>query len=167
MRVFGLAVLCWVGFIVLLVWVPKMVPPATGLPNVASVLGYNIDLAYLLTGAWAVAMAGVAGALSKAPPSYPSPEAPNPTQPVPLGRRLIELAVLGLAVAALYWPWSLARFGPHVEDVYFLNILWRIQCGQVPFADFEFLYGPLMLAPLSGWPIVVGRREQRHRGSSS
>ena len=156
MQVFGLTVLCWAGFVVLLGWVPWMVPPATGLPNVASVLGYNIDLAYLLTGAWAVAMAGVGWALSKAPPSHSSPVASNPTQPVPLRRRLIELAVLGLAVAALYWPWSLARFGPHVEDVYFLNILWRIQCGQVPFADFEFLYGPLMLAPLSGWVQLFG-----------
>ncbi|HKK29915.1 MAG TPA: hypothetical protein VKA18_05910 [Alphaproteobacteria bacterium] len=56
----------------------------------------------------------------------------------------------------LYWPAATARFGMHIEDTYFLSALWRMACGQEPYADFEFLYGPLMVGLADRWMSADG-----------
>ena len=56
----------------------------------------------------------------------------------------------------MLWPPALSRFGPRIEDSYFLAALHRVTCGQAPYRDFEFLYGPLMIALPKAWMGVAG-----------
>lgn len=67
-----------------------------------------------------------------------------------------ELAAVFLVFSLAYFPIFLARHGPYMEDQYFLVALQRMACGQLPYADFEFLYGPLMIYPLWGWCQLFG-----------
>jgi hypothetical protein len=63
--------------------------------------------------------------------------------------------VFALFVLA-YCPFFLARYGPYVEDSTFLAALNRMNCGQVPYRDFAFLYGPLMIYPAAAWTQALG-----------
>ena len=130
--------------VILLAVVPTLVPPDPNLPNVAALRGYNIDLAWILIFLWAV-LTILAASLIRLTPAT-APDTPI-CKPVPALRRWAERLVVTLPALLLYWPAALARFGPHVEDTYFLTALHRISCGQAPYRDFEFLYGPLMIAP--------------------
>jgi len=148
----------WAGFLALLGLVPWLVPPDPGAPNVAAALGYNIGLAHVLVLGWSVvALAGAALATRAAagPGAGPGAGPLAGAGPSPV-RRWGERALVLVAVLALYWPPALARFGPHVEDSYFLTALWRMACGERPYADFEFLYGPLMIWPAHLWVAAAG-----------
>lgn len=147
----------WLSMVVLLQVVPRLYPPPAGLPNVASMLGYNIPLAHALIVAVTV-IAGLAlGFMARWEPGQRQAQAaPAAAAPPGWGRRGLELLAVTAAVAVLYWPSALARFGPHIEDQYFLATLWRIVCGQQPYTDFEFLYGPLMIGLPAGWASVTG-----------
>lgn len=143
--------LCWAGFVVLLGVVPWQFPPPSDLQNVAALLGYNVDLAYVLVVGWIVIFALLTMAIyyRTLPPNGSSDDAaPRSINPA---LKWSERLVVALGVAAAYWPWSLARYGPYLEDNYFLNVLWRMHCGDKPYIDFEFLYGPLMVIPLGWW----------------
>ena len=146
-----LSLLAWGGYVLLLQVPPRVFPPPPNQPNVASMLGYNIDLAYMLVLGWSVAVASIAAVVLRRP-VVAQPAAATPAVDAPPGplRRWLERGIVAAGALVLYWPGSLARFGPHVEDLYFLNVLWRMECGAVPYRDFEFLYGPLMLAPAAG-----------------
>lgn len=151
-------VLCgviWAGYIALLAFVPWWIPPPTDLPNVASVLGYNISLAYILVIGWTAVMGLITAAVLR---STPLPSAPSGSTQSELGplQRWLERGAVAVGALIFYWPGALARFGPHVEDVYFLNVLWRRFCGAVAYRDFEFLYGPLMLAPAEAAMAILG-----------
>jgi hypothetical protein len=63
---------------------------------------------------------------------------------------------VGSLVAFIYWPAFLARYGSYIEDQYFMNVLLRMQSGQIPYRDFEFLYGPLMIYLGHYWINIVG-----------
>ena len=147
----------WLSMIVLLQVVPRLYPPVADLPNVASLLGYNIPLAYaLIVGVTLVAGLSV-GFMARWEPEEGREQATATVSAPPgRGRRSLELLAIAAAVAVLYWPSALARFGPHIEDHYFLATLWRIVCGQVPYTDFEFLYGPLMIGLPAGWASISG-----------
>lgn len=152
-----------VGYIVLVAWLPTVVPTDSGQPNVASQAGFNIAVAYLTIGFWSVA-----GFIyfSRRPASMaPTGDtiAPSLTDHcMPGWQMLAERCVPALAAMALYAPPLLARYGPFIEDSYFINVLWRMQCGEIPYRDFEFLYGPLMVYPAAYWVGQLGYSLQNY-----
>lgn len=149
-----------VGYIVLVAWLPTVVPTDTELPNVASQAGFNISAAYLAIGCWSVA-GFIYFALR--PLSAGTPDTPPPTgHLIPTWQKLAERCVPALAAMVLYAPPLLARYGPYIEDSYFINVLWRMQCGEVPYRDFEFLYGPLMIYPAAFWIERLGYTLQNY-----
>lgn len=68
----------------------------------------------------------------------------------------VEVVGVALLVLLIYWPPFLARYGPFGEDAYFLSAVQRVIGGQRPFADFEFIYGPLLIVPLGAWLKAFG-----------
>jgi len=115
--------------------------------------GYNISLAYVLTVSWVLlcVLLFYLFGNSERPRTIPQASSgPGTTL------RWTEVTVVACAIALFYWPAALARFGPHVEDTYFLAALWRMACGQVPYTDFEFLYGPAMIHIPGWWQRVAG-----------
>lgn len=152
-----LALVVWAVYVALLAYVPWWRPPDPDLPNVAAVLGYNIELAYLLVIGWTV-IAGLATAflMWNAPLPATAPPSVKWAPELGLAHRWAERIVVAVAALVFYWPGALSRFGPHVEDVYFLNVLWRRACDLVAYRDFEFLYGPLMLAPADATMALLG-----------
>ena len=149
----------WFGYVCLVAVVPVLLPPDPTLPNVAARSGYNTDVAYLVIAAWSVAglvfftLAGRLGWLQ--PVTDPDAARSSPAPPSLLRGWLPCLAV-GLLASLLYWPAFLARYGTYIEDSYFLTVLLRMQCGQLPYRDFEFLYGPLMIYPAHYWMNLWG-----------
>jgi hypothetical protein len=152
MRVLILVLVACAGYGVGMGLLPWWLPPPPDLPNVASLLGYNTSVAYAAVLGWTVVVALLALLF------WPVPEAEKAhpvRRPVP-ARLWTERGIVALGVFALYWPTALARFGDHIEDSYFLAALWRMDCGLRPYADFEFLYGPLMLWPARWLQEVTG-----------
>jgi len=80
-----------------------------------------------------------------------SPGAPPPLAGGPLGGRRGEVLIVAGLVFLCYLPPALARYGPFGEDKYVLGAALRALDGQRPYTDFEFLYGPLVLAPAVAW----------------
>lgn len=155
-RLFLLAALGLLALLGLLPWGAGLWPPDPALPNVAAREGQDAGLLHPLVALWALALllaAFLAAPRGPAPlPGIGAPPGPGPGPARAWGERLL---VAG-GVVALFSPPGLARFGPHVEDAYFLASLWRMECGDLPHADFEFLYGPLMIAPLRLWMQATG-----------
>ncbi len=149
------------GYIVLLIFIPNLFPPDPGLPNVAAQLGYNTNTAYLCIALWSVtsflmiAFAAWNGWLADKPDNTVLTTFKSGTHNTPT-RLLIESIVVGLIIALLYWPHFLTRYGFYIEDKYFVNVLARMQCGELPYRDFEFLYGPLMIYPAHAWMNIMG-----------
>ncbi len=147
----------WLGYIVLLLVLPASYPPDPTLPNVAARSGYNTGLAYFLIAGWSVF-----GLLffMVIPHQSEASGSDNPGQlsnyPVRPTQAWLEALVVGTLTTLLYWPAFLARFGNYIEDTYFMNVLARMQCGQLPYQDFEFLYGPLMIYPAHLWINLFG-----------
>ncbi|MDA7964126.1 hypothetical protein [Ruegeria sp.] len=139
-----LSLLALALLVALLAVVPRLVPPDPNLPNVAALRGYNINLAWILIFLWAVLTILAASLIRLTPVKAPGTPV---TTPISAMQRWAERLVVTLPALLVYWPAALARFGPHVEDTYFLTALHRMSCGQQPYQDFEFLYGPLMIAP--------------------
>ena len=138
------------GYAVGLSWAPQGTPFPTAVMSAAAALGYHTDVAFrtvlLLSLA---ALATLAVVERRSPPPADSPAAaPPPRNPSRRLRALLACGGVGLVAGAVLLPPALARYGPYGEDVYFLNALLRMDCGQLPYRDFEFLYGPLMLAPV-------------------
>lgn len=145
----GLLVLIGYGLLVGLV--PTLVPPDPADLSVAAELGYNIDVAFMGLVGWSVFVFVVLWAAS---PRVSPPSDPAPSQ---VGRiRWLEVAVVFAVVVLAHWPPLLVRYGPYAEEKYLLSALARMACGQLPFLDFEFLYGPLMIALADGWMHAVG-----------
>lgn len=152
----------WAGFVVLLAYVPWVGEQSRTDTNIADILGYDISLAYLLVAGWSVVCI-LLGALLFRDLPVSDGNISQESRPRPgMKRRLIELMIVLIAAAVLYWPGALAKMGPWIEDEYFLNVLWRMACGAEPYTDFEFLYGPLMVYPLAGWTEWVGLSMQSY-----
>lgn len=153
------AALVWsvalLGLVPVLAWLPAAVPPSPPAETAAAVQGYNSALAY-----WCAVGYVVLAALAALMVASRNPEGPILSREGcerPAGHlRPIELALLFLACLLVYNPYFLSRYGPYVEDAYFLTPVLRMHAGQVPYVDFEFLYGPLMVYPLFHWTRVFG-----------
>lgn len=138
----------------LLAVVPTLVATDPSVQSEASVSGYNNAVAYQVALAWLVVVAVVwwrrGGDVVPIPPARLDPS------PLPARQRWLErLAIAGTLTLAL-WPWALAPRGSYLEDTIFLNAAHRLVAGLVPYRDFEFLYGPLMIVPLGPWMRLTG-----------
>lgn len=157
-----LAVAAYVALVAALPAVPRWIPADTIGVSAAAADGYNTAAAFWTVLAWAalvVAMfawrgrraAGSGAAVPPAAPSEPHDEASGPR----LARRM-EIAAVFVLASLAYVPLVLAPYAPFSEDMYFLTALGRMECGQVPYRDFGFLYGPSMIYLLRGWSQVFG-----------
>jgi len=160
-----LLVFFFIGIVVALVVAPAIIPPrSTDVVSAAAAVGYNTEAAFWTAIIWsmlvilAFAVPGLKRTLAAGATNPPETDTPvgihenwHPGKPV-WGELLAVFLVFTLA----YFPFFLARYGPYLEDVYFLSALQRMECGQLPYADFAFLYGPLMIYPLWGWSQVFG-----------
>ena len=139
------------GYVVLLVTLPSWIPPSSEVFSAAAVEGYNTGVAYLSVLIWSIA--GMVF-FAKRKSVEPLPVSEQDTE---LGRLIWwELAVVAILFSAAFYPEFLARYAPYGEDQYFLAALHRMSCGQIPYKDFEFTYGPLMLFPIWEWMEVFG-----------
>ncbi|MEZ5895809.1 MAG: hypothetical protein R3C40_00865 [Parvularculaceae bacterium] len=156
-RVLFVAAIVLAGYVVALGVAPYWLPPDAGAPNVAAKLGYNISFAYIMMLAWtvfAVVVISLWGGVNAGSGAASSDGAKSPAYSQLSAR--IEVAIIFIGIFAAYFPFFLARRGDFIEDKYFLNALWRMQCGDVPYKDFEFLYGPLMIYPAHVWTSIFG-----------
>jgi hypothetical protein len=156
-------ILFLLGYISLLIIIPATFPPDTTLPNVAARGGYNSQLAYLVIIAWSIIGLGYF-AFSSRNQAEPicQPHEIRKNGVFLLNRPWLECLIVGVAAIVVYWPPFLARYGTYTEDTLFINILGRMQCGQLPYRDFEFLYGPLMIYPAHYWVNIVGYSLQNY-----
>jgi hypothetical protein len=159
-RVTLLALLFYLGYIPLLWIVPQWFPRDAEVASAAS--GYNGSVAYVAVVLWSLAgIVGIVlwerlGHIRNVPRVSPKEES-TPTPSANVGQlHLIEIAAVLIGVMVLYCPLFLAKYGPYSEDQVFLNALQRMQFGQRPYVDFEFLYGPLMLYPAYFWTQLFG-----------
>ena len=156
MRARDLAILVFAlaGYVIGLAYIPWAFPPDPALPNVAARLGYNISLAHLTIVAWSIAVFVIVFLLPA--DRAGSPEGPPRPSPDAWPRKAVELLLVLAAVTLLYWPAARARFAGGFEDDYFIYSLFRRVCGDLPYMDFEFLYGPLMFAGAWKWTEIFG-----------
>lgn len=157
-RVLALAAVIFAGFIPLLLVVPTMIASDPTILSAAAAEGYNTGVAYRVAVVWA--LIGIVSALLAGRRGMLGESAPIATDARDIeltpARRWIERLVVALVVMLLLWPPFLARYGPFIEDNIFTNALHRMHGGMMPYRDFEFLYGPLMLVSASWWTRLVG-----------
>jgi hypothetical protein len=156
----------WLGYILLLVIVPRISPPDPDLPSAAAVLGYDTGTAFLVAVAWSFLGLLTIGFASQRGKSLSPTVATNAaedarTTGIERGRTLEVFAAFAIFSLA-YFPNFISRYGHYIEDNYFLSVLSRMQCGQLPYQDFEFLYGPLMIFPVSAWIDLFGFSMQNY-----
>lgn len=141
------SLLSFAAMVFLMVWAPTLVAHAPDVSSASSAAGYNNAVAHAVAVGWIVAT--LAGAILLLPAGQPAPALQAATRP---GRFRALLPLIALAgVAVLYFPPALALGGPHLEDSIHLTAMHRMLAGDVPYRDFEFLYGPLMLYPPYWW----------------
>jgi len=148
------------GYVALLGYVVRLFPTNPQLPNAAARAGYNTEAAFVLAAGWT--LLGVLGffvlrARGPKPEAVSPPSDPQPASP-PLGRKqaALELTLVAIGSLLLYCPAFLSRHGHYLEDNYFLYVLSRMECGELPYRDFEFLYGPLMIYPAHYFVKLLG-----------
>lgn len=158
-RTATLAGLFFAGFIPLLLLVPTLVPTDPSVLSAAGVEGYNTTAAYRVALLWCIAGLGIAFAAARGDrlddgDRVVSATAPGATPSA--GQRWLECGIVAAIIVLALWPPFLVRYGPYIEDSIFATALHRMDGGMVPYRDFEFLYGPLMLVPASWFMSAVG-----------
>jgi hypothetical protein len=160
-----LALAAFAALIPALLIIPKRIPTDdTNIVSAATATGYNTEAAFWTVFVWALLAIGAsllvhrwgAGRADDAPGS--ADVGTLASRPGPARGKLnrLELLAVFALFALAYFPVFLARHGPYMEDLIFLSALHRMECGQLPYADFAFLYGPLMIYPLWAWSQVFG-----------
>jgi hypothetical protein len=160
-RLTTLGALFFLGYIPLLISVPRWFPVDSTIASAAAAEGYNNSVAYYVTVLWTIIGVGAIAVLTHIKSIQPAASNQNlqPELDPGLVRRRIHLKEIALVLAGvlfLYFPVFLAKYGPYVEDLEFLNALHRMQIGHQPYVDFEFPYGPLMLYPAFLWTKLFG-----------
>jgi hypothetical protein len=146
--------------------VPRHFSTDPSVLSVATVEGFSTPVAYRLALVWCLALVAAAWLLvrrrqKREPQQWMSAaSSPGVTTSDPRRRRgrgeWVEIAVVALLTLVAFWPPFLAVSAPYVEDNNFLVALQRMHAGMVPYRDFEYLYGPLMLVPASWWMHLTG-----------
>ena len=97
----------WLGYVVLLVTVPRLWPPDSTLPSAAAVLGYDLGKAFLVAAGWsllgllAFAFAAEMGMLPRVSPD----EALDRERSVPQERgRKLEIVAAFVVFSLAYFP---------------------------------------------------------------
>lgn len=132
---------------------PYVIKPSSTILSASFLVGFNNSLAYawygvsLVLGGRVVSMRG-AGRHVLASFESDQPLFVRPTMPV-------VAIMLGHALlfGALYVKAHGFTFG---EPLYFEDAAYRAQSGAVPFIDFYFFYGPLMISPVAFLARFVG-----------
>lgn len=145
-----LGIAYFAGYIPLLAYIPYSFSTPEGVISEAAVSGYSNEAAYLLASGWTVlglVMFFLAGLWDGKvhPATLTSSDTPASARALSGRQRAIEVAGVVALVLLAYWPWFLTRYGGYIEDHIFLTALHRMEGGLRPYADFEFLYGPLMI----------------------
>ncbi|WP_420587420.1 hypothetical protein [Ruegeria sp.] len=149
-RSIGFALISFLVVLPLIEWLPQMFGHAPGVISTAQAEGYNNRAAHLITILWiAVTVAGVWG-LSRGADPLPLAAEPSRAKPGWASTLLLPFLVC-VAIAFVYFPPALAPSGPYFEESIHLTTIHRMLNGDVPYQDFEFLYGPLMLYPAYWW----------------
>ncbi|HYQ71015.1 MAG TPA: hypothetical protein VET88_03695, partial [Gammaproteobacteria bacterium] len=160
-----LMVALFAGVVASLQIVPRLIPPGSAdVVSAAAAVGYNTAAAFWTALAWSALafLVFVLPSLKRMPGRIaaggPGPETTDTSGGSWQPGKLVWGELLGVFVlfALAYFPLFLARHGPYMEDIYFLAALQRMECGQLPYADFAFLYGPLMIYPLWAWCNMFG-----------
>ncbi len=159
-RVPPIPALLWLGYVGLLIGVPVVFPPDASLPNVAARSGYNTNVAYLTVAVWTLVGLGYCAFVGRR--QVPVEPGPRLDAASPQRWAWSECLVAAAAALVVYWPPFLARYAHYSEDSFFMSVLGRMDCGQRPYRDFEFLYGPLMIYPAHAWLTAVGFSMQNY-----
>lgn len=159
-----LIIVLYCGFLVLLVVIPRLVPTSTGVVSAAAVDGYNTEAAFWTALLWSLLVIFTFAMLQHlrlratshigTPANEASTSLVGEARPGSLAWR--ELLAVFTLFALAYFPFFLARYGPYMEDIIFISALDRMDCGQLPYRDFAFVYGPLMIYPVWAWSQVFG-----------
>ena len=132
---------------------PYIVKPSSTILSASFLVGFNNTLAYawyglsLVAGGYLVSRPGVGARVRE---TFDAPQSifVRPT-PIVLAVMVGHLALF----AALYVKAHGFTFG---EPLYFEDAAYRAQSGAVPFVDFYFFYGPLMISPVAFLARFVG-----------
>ena len=143
---------------------PRFIPAGPVGVSAAAAQGYNTEAAFWTVVAWALTVIGMfawrRGFRATSFVRRPAPSAGEfgaDPDVLPAGRRdWLELAAVFLLFVTAYCPLFLAPYAPFSEDTYFLTALGRMACGQQPYRDFGFLYGPSMIYLPWGWAQLWG-----------
>ncbi|MBL0171609.1 MAG: hypothetical protein IPP90_12920 [Gemmatimonadaceae bacterium] len=153
----ALAGFAFLALLPVLAWLPTLVASAGGIASAAAHQGYSNPVAYRALLVWS-AIVLIGGALSArtldAGEWTGASEGDRPSSSTP--RLGWEPWLIGLLLLLAYFPAALARTGPFGEDSLMLAVLARMHEGQIPYRDFEFLYGPLLIFPAHWWHQVAG-----------
>lgn len=145
-----LAILSFFLLLPLMLWLPEQFGHAPGVISAAQAEGYNNRIAHLTSLLWILFTLTGVWVLSRK--TEPSPIAPPRSVNRPgLAVSCLLPMITILAVVFLYFPPALAPKGSYFEESIHLTAIHRMLGGDVPYLDFEFLYGPLMLYPAYWW----------------
>src|SRR5262249_8424337 len=111
-------------------------PPAVTVESLSALTGFNnnVSIVALPVG---VALLTAIGWRRKLRPQLTS------SQAMPMHPLLVMCAIQTLFTSAI--AISVSARPPAAEAYYFLDRLYPLAAGMVPYRDFEFLYGPLLL----------------------
>lgn len=155
-RLFTIMLPIWMaGFIILMITVPRMVeiPDAENIVSASNASGYFAPTAYLVTLLWSLVIVGASLLMARMSDAHPASEGapwvPGRIRPLEL---LVVFALFGIA----YFPTFPTRYGPLTESFAEIAGAFRMMCGQLPYEDFERLYGPLLANSVAGWMNIFG-----------
>jgi len=174
------------GFLPLLLVVPRRVSPPADVVSAATVAGYDTPAAWAVAAGWIILTTLAIALIARRSMPLHRDEADTAATDGPASddhasggrhdrdraggtaddRRVLRpltgrappLLLVGVFILLLlvYFPPFLAKSGPFIEDQIHLGALHRMIGGQMPYRDFEFLYGPLMLYVPWVWTKVFG-----------
>lgn len=122
---------------------PYRFPPRAFVIGASYEVGFNNAISYLAYLLFVPLLAVVAGRMLRSQDFTASEAVPQPS-------RLSQAALVAVIAAhvllfgALYLYKGRFVFG---EGLYFQSLLYRMSRGEIPYIDFSFYYGPLMLYP--------------------
>lgn len=144
-------------------YLPRLVGTEVDGLSAAADAGYDSGVAYLCAIAWALGVIAIgAWRQTRSTEDIDVEEAPASEPSVARARGVFqrlhwpELALVFAVFALAYFPLFLARYAPFSEDQFFFATLHRMAHGQVPYRDFAFLYGPLMVYAAHAWTELFG-----------
>lgn len=122
---------------------PYLIPSSSPLLSASSLSGFNNTMAYA---AYVVFSCATAAALVRW--SRPSSRGLPIAVDGPLFLKpTLEVVAIMAAQAALFGAVQVVKGFVLAEALYFEDAAYRVTAGAVPFVDFNFFYGPLMLYP--------------------